>query len=76
MHSQTVVATFVQERSSTVASTSAIVSASNAISFISPSNLANGKSDSDTNISDKENMAVAEKDQNALTSFKEYISQI
>ncbi|VDM91966.1 unnamed protein product [Litomosoides sigmodontis] len=71
MHSQAVVATFVQERSSTVASTSATVSASNAISFISPNNLPNGKSDSDANISDKENMAVAEKDQNALTSFKE-----
>ncbi|VBB26669.1 unnamed protein product, partial [Acanthocheilonema viteae] len=67
MHSQAVVATFVQERSSTIASTSATVF----ISFTSPSNPPNGKSDNDANINDKENMAMAEKDRNALTSFKE-----
>uniref|UniRef100_A0A158Q711 C2H2-type domain-containing protein n=1 Tax=Elaeophora elaphi TaxID=1147741 RepID=A0A158Q711_9BILA len=71
MHSQAVIATFVQERSSTMASTSATVSATNATSFVLSSNPSNGKSDSDANISDKENMAMAEKDRSALTSLKE-----
>ncbi|CAG9532204.1 unnamed protein product [Cercopithifilaria johnstoni] len=76
LHSQAVVATFVQERSSAVASTSATVSATNAINFIPTSNPPNGKSDSDANISDKENMAMIEKDRDSSTSFKEYISRI
>ncbi|MCP9257753.1 Transcription factor HIVEP3 [Dirofilaria immitis] len=71
MNSQTVIATFVQERSSTTASTSATVSATNVTSFISPSNPPNGKNDNDINISDKENMARVEKDQNTMISLKE-----
>lgn len=72
-HSHAVVATFVEERSSTAVLASATVSATNNISFISPSKPRNGKNDNDANISDKENMTMVEKDRNALTSFKEYI---
>uniref|UniRef100_A0A1I8EPX2 C2H2-type domain-containing protein n=1 Tax=Wuchereria bancrofti TaxID=6293 RepID=A0A1I8EPX2_WUCBA len=68
MNSQTVIATFVQERSSTMTSTSATVSATNATTFVPRSNPSSGRSDSDSNISDKENMTVAERDRNALTS--------
>uniref|UniRef100_A0AAF5RY48 C2H2-type domain-containing protein n=1 Tax=Wuchereria bancrofti TaxID=6293 RepID=A0AAF5RY48_WUCBA len=71
MNSQAVIASFVQERSSTIASTSATVSTTNVTTFVTPSNPPNGRSDSDSNISDKENMAMAERDRNALTSLKE-----
>ncbi|EJD75353.1 zinc finger protein [Loa loa] len=71
MNSQSVIATFVQERSSTTASTSATVSATNVTTFVSSNNSSNGRSDNDSNISDKENIAIVEKDRNALTSLKE-----
>uniref|UniRef100_A0A915PUS8 C2H2-type domain-containing protein n=1 Tax=Setaria digitata TaxID=48799 RepID=A0A915PUS8_9BILA len=71
VNSQAVIATFVQERSSTVASTSATVSATNVASFVQPRNPLNGRTDSDAKNSDKENMTMMEKDRNALASLKE-----
>ncbi|KAK6111711.1 Zinc finger C2H2 type family protein [Brugia pahangi] len=71
INSQAVIATFVQERSSTMASTSTTVSATNVTTFVPPSNPTKGRSDNDSNISDKENMAMAERDRNALTSLEE-----
>ncbi|OZC04935.1 hypothetical protein X798_08087 [Onchocerca flexuosa] len=76
INSQAVIATFVQERSSTIASTSATVSATNVTNFLPPNNPPNRKTDSDANINGKENMIVVEKNRNASISLKEYIFRI